>query len=552
MKNPACTVCHSVLDPVAGAFQNYDEEGYFRSSWEGLDSLDGHYKDSPAGTNQEVSAPAGSLRETADVVTATGWLASGAREVGLSTVNDDDGGSNIHVDYLKIRDESGAEVGHYELEELADEDSDHAWTGRSFEICCGVLVVPIQVPSDGMYTVEVGAWLGYQWGEGEGRPGTLRISVGGPFYRHGDTWYRDMRSPGFGDRRVPDADYSLQWLAKRIVVDPRFTEATVKFWWPAVMGSDIAEPPSEGDADFQSRLLASSAQAAEVGRLARGFRGGFHGGKGYNLKDLLTEIALSKWFRADSWPDADAVRRTALGRLAKMRLLTPEELAKKTAALTGFEWHRSIPRPWNSPSEALNWTNAERGYGLLYGGIDSGGIAERGRDLTSIMAGVARRLATQTSCPTVMKELYLAKARDRRLLAGVNLSRTPDTAAGAAAVRSMLAELFETLLGVEADASSPDVQAAFDLFMDVWRRMEASDNTDFRMERCDWHEDDHYFDGILDDAWTVDENGERHLDWDRVLDFIWRETEMPDPHGIARTWVVVLAYLMTDPRYLHL
>ena len=25
-----------------------------------------------------------------------------------------------------------------------------------------------------------------------------------------------------------------------------------------------------------------------------------------------------------------------------------------------------------------------------------------------------------------------------------------------------------------------------------------------------------------------------------------------DPHYVARTWVVVLAYLMTDPRYLHL
>ena len=30
MHNPACTVCHSVLDPVAGAFQNYGNEGKYK------------------------------------------------------------------------------------------------------------------------------------------------------------------------------------------------------------------------------------------------------------------------------------------------------------------------------------------------------------------------------------------------------------------------------------------------------------------------------------------------------------------------------------------
>ena len=28
--NPACTVCHQTLDPVAGAFQNYGEVGNFQ------------------------------------------------------------------------------------------------------------------------------------------------------------------------------------------------------------------------------------------------------------------------------------------------------------------------------------------------------------------------------------------------------------------------------------------------------------------------------------------------------------------------------------------
>ena len=45
MNNPACTVCHSVLDPVAGAFQNYGDEGYYKDKWGGLDSLDDLYKE---------------------------------------------------------------------------------------------------------------------------------------------------------------------------------------------------------------------------------------------------------------------------------------------------------------------------------------------------------------------------------------------------------------------------------------------------------------------------------------------------------------------------
>ena len=45
MHNPACTVCHSILDPVAGAFQNYGDEGYYKDKWGGLDSLDDLYKE---------------------------------------------------------------------------------------------------------------------------------------------------------------------------------------------------------------------------------------------------------------------------------------------------------------------------------------------------------------------------------------------------------------------------------------------------------------------------------------------------------------------------
>ena len=105
------------------------------------------------------------------------------------------------------------------------------------------------------------------------------------------------------------------------------------------MGSEVTRPPEdEGDAGFEGQLLAATAQGAEVTRLADDFRRGFHGGLAYNLKDLLVEIVLSKWFRADAVTDANPIRRAALHGAGARRLLTPEELARKTDAITGVQW----------------------------------------------------------------------------------------------------------------------------------------------------------------------------------------------------------------------
>jgi len=158
-------------------------------------------------------------------------------------------------------------------------------------------------------------------------------------------------------------------------------------------------------------------------RLAGGFRTGYRGGLAYNLKDLLVEMVLSNWFRADAITDADPVRSVALQDSGANRLLTPEELARKTAALTGVQWGRSpainVP-PFN------RWPSHLTGdYRLLYGGIDSHSITERARDMTSVMAGVARRHAAEVSCVSVMRELYLLPEDERRLFADIDRYASP-------------------------------------------------------------------------------------------------------------------------------
>ena len=438
MRNPNCTVCHSVLDPVAGAFQNYGDDGFYRDQWGGLDSLDWLYThptdpDNIFGDNLfEIQADSWADRQTFSI---TVWLSQDSRLI-LSHLNNwcdysecGDYRRDVRLDEIVVRDiETDALVHKVEWEVLDEHchgggqyneatgaDDHYQWWG--WDDC---KEIPLDVPDAGTYVIEVVAWADRAGDE------LAKLAIGATLYREGDTWYRDMRTPGFNGRLAPHPDNSLQWLAQQIVADPRFAEATVKFWWPAIMGSEVAEPPEDaGDADFEGRLLAANAQDAEVVRLANGFRDGFPGSPyTYNLKDLLVEIVLSKWFRADAVSDADPVRRVALRDAGAWRLLTPEELARKTAAVTGFQWGRQICTGCLEDNRGIPNALTD-GYRLLYGGIDSDGITERARDVTSVMAGVAKSHAVQVSCPVVMRELYLLPDAERRLFAGIDRDVTP-------------------------------------------------------------------------------------------------------------------------------
>ena len=425
MNNPACTVCHSVMDPVAGAYQNYGEEGQYRDEGGGLDSLDKFYKD----------------------------------------------------------------------------------------------------PPDGAFTP----------------------------YQEGDSWYRDMREPGFNGLIAPDAENSVQWLAEQIVADDRFAEATVKFWWPAIMGVEVTAPPEdESDSGFEGMLLASNAQTAEVERLADAFRTGIEGGDPYNLKDLLAEIVLSPWFRAESVSDDDPVRTVALQNAGVERLLTPEELAWKTQAVTGYSWGRKPTSRWNLEyGNSVNWWTDSEDYRLLYGGIDSGAVTERADDVTATMAAVAQSHALESSCAIVQREFLLLPDETRRLFGGIDQNVSPISERGATRIREKLVELHEKLLGATVSADSPDVEAAFRLFVETWEHKRNTDEWWDEYVLCAIR-DDFYFEGIAADVLQTNEDGELEFNSERAREILdeadWRRQGREDP--IVQTWVVVLAYLLTDYRYL--
>ena len=562
LNNPNCIVCHEVLDPVAGAYQNYGDQGYYRDADNGADSLAGFYK----------------------------------------------------------------------------------------------------YPEDGSAS---------------------------PFYVEGDTWYRDMRAPGLGTELAPDPDNSLQWLAAKIVADERFAKATVKFWWPALFGAETLRAPAVAtDPTYAADLVAFTAQSREVEGLARLFREGVGGGPALNLKDLLVEMVMSAWFRADAHDITDVDHLATLEPIGAERILTPEQLARKTASVTGFSWRRNRNQYSQSATAAL--TNEFR---LYYGGIDSDGLTDRNYDVTALMAAVARAHAAVSACPVVLKDLYLLPPGDGRLLTGgldLNLLRQdaevveitegaweeralysvslnladpdarlvlqmlnpffdeglqddrnvridrmvvrdvngivldlemedlpvnegcgnalgfdtgdaydiygdcafpfsladaapgpvtvdltlfaeqvgnenarlgvfletetvrPDSAASLA-VKQQIVRLFDRMFGETLTVDDPEVERVFDLFVATWTDLNARNpgRDVFARTLCEWESDYSYLDGIVDDARIVNEFGD--LDWDLdVLDRDFYSRDFSDPNYMAQTWMAVIAHLMMDYRYVYL
>ena len=150
MHNPACTACHERMDPVAGAFQNYDDIGYYRSSHGGLDSLGDKYKLDTGGEEFEVEAES---QEESETIAAQGVLDEGENIVRLAFVNDDasdDGDRNLHVDRLDIRAEDGRIVDSHELEDVVSQNGCNGPNGQTFSFwCSGSLDATVSVGTTG-------------------------------------------------------------------------------------------------------------------------------------------------------------------------------------------------------------------------------------------------------------------------------------------------------------------------------------------------------------------------------------------------------------------
>ncbi len=298
LNNPNCTVCHSLLDPLAGAFQNYGDEGFYRNSFGGLDALPETYK----------------------------------------------------------------------------------------------------MPEGGAQTP----------------------------YIDGDTWYRDMLSPGYRQNLAPSAEGSLRWLAEQIIADIDFAKSVVRFWWPALMTENLIEAPeNSSDSFYADDLQLYRAQQAFINQLAEQFSQGIAGGTPFNLKDMLIELVLSDWFSAGIVTEPlNENRVRQLQSVGIGRLLTPEELEQKTRAVTGIAWGE-VDADWTLDGK---FSRLDEQYKIYYGGVDSVGITQRARELNSLMSNVALAQAVSVSCPAVIFD-FNKPEQEKLIFKSVDRHYAPDTVA---------------------------------------------------------------------------------------------------------------------------
>lgn len=327
-------------------------------------------------------------------------------------------------------------------------------------------------------------------------------------YQPGDTWFADMLPPGFGELIAPTQDNTMQWLAQEFVKDSRFGYGTVKFWYRSVMGRDpYPEPENPEDAAYNAKLAAYNAEQDLMQTVAADFVSGAAGNGEHNLKDLLVDLVLSDQFRANELTEETEFQAVELQDIGTGKLLTPEQLNRKLTDVTGFSWEYGR-------ANAL-----ELVYNLVYGGIDSLGITERATELTTLMSSVVTAMANETSCSITNNDFSLP-ASQRKLFPSVELTTLPT--ANPAAIISNIQYLHRQMLGEDLSSTNAEIQATYNLFVDVWEARQESgkgaavSNVD---EIC-------ILENVADPITT-------------------------DSNQTLRSWAVVVNYLMRDYKFIY-
>jgi hypothetical protein len=260
-------------------------------------------------------------------------------------------------------------------------------------------------------------------------------------------WFADMFAAGFEGEDLPAAErwHSLQWLGEHTAKDPRFAVAMVEHVYYILTGRKVLLPPKELDEPlYPARLRAYREQRRQVEAIATRFAK-----NGFNLKSVFKDWATSDFYRADGLATAikDPKRRTELDDVGLVRLLAPEQVERKVAAVFGEKWNR------------LNGELA-----MLYGGIDSKEVTERAADPSGAMGAIQRILSNDVACKNVARD-FARPAAERRLFPGIESDVIPGASPeGDKAIRAAIARLHERVLGRYDAPDSPEVERTFKLF----------------------------------------------------------------------------------------
>jgi hypothetical protein len=272
----------------------------------------------------------------------------------------------------------------------------------------------------------------------------------GVYGRRKGGWFADMFATGFEGEVMPAKERwrSLPWLGERTAKDPRFAVAMTEHVYYILSGRRTLLPPKDiDDPLFPARQRAFAAQRKEVEAIAAKFAK-----NNFDLKGVFKDWVASDFYRADGLATAtkDPCRRAELDDVGLVRMLSPEQVERKVAAVFGERWGK-----------------LQGEMAMLYGGIDSKEVTERAADPSGAMGAIQRILSNDVACKQVARD-FARPAAERRLFPLVDPQTVPGTSPESdAAIRKTIVKLHERILGRYDAADSAEVDRTFKLFAGI-------------------------------------------------------------------------------------
>jgi hypothetical protein len=256
-------------------------------------------------------------------------------------------------------------------------------------------------------------------------------------------------------------------------------------------------PPKDlDDPLFPAKRRAYQEQRREVERIAARFVE-----SKFNLKVAFKEWAASPFYRADGPATAlkDPKRRAELDDVGLVRMLSPEQVERKVAAVFGEKWGRLTEQ-----------------MAMLYGGIDSQEVTDRATDPSGAMGAIQRILSNDVACKHVARD-FARPPSDRKLFPKIEPDVIPGTSEADAAIRQAIVHLHERVLGRSDGPKSAEVDRTFKLFA-----------------------------GIVSDA-------KEQKGLDKRENYSCRQggAVTDDPHYTIRAWRGVVTYLLRRQEFLY-
>lgn len=363
------------------------------------------------------------------------------------------------------------------------------------------------------------------------------------FFQKDRPWFNDMVPPGFGGAMLPPDSYgaALPWLAQQITQDPRFAVAAIQTIYTGLTGHPPIPYPTEATntPGHDLRIRAWTTQDTFFRKLAEDFAS-----QNFNLKGVIKGILKSPYYRAKTLANASDDRTALFDGMGTGRWLSPEMLDRKISAVLGIPWRK--PWEWENifkdKADGKADLQLDRGrwlvsdYKLLYGGIDSDKVPTRLPAPNGVAVSVAWRMANEVSCATVSWDFW--KPRDqRRLFPLVDAKDRPEFNGKAvgdsqAAIKDNLVHLHQLILGETLSVDDPEIQRSFQLFLDTWRELAASEDQENKKENLTW-------------------SCQTRYDYDNLKLIPDEQQLRKDKDYTLRAWMAVVTYLLLDHRFLY-